>query len=156
MPRSGHPDRRGFTLAELAVVVMVVGILAGLTLPNLRYAMLKADAAHIVADAHTISLAAYDYLSENGTFPGSAGYGMVPAQLVDHLPENYEFDYKDAVTYAWFSFTLPSPDNFWQSRNIGILAINYTARPELADAMRAHLGPDKGWSTNLFYFIYAG
>lgn len=149
-------DRAGFTLAELAVVVMVVGILAGLALPNLRYALLKADAAHIVSDAHTISLAAYDYIADNGTFPGSAGYGMVPPQLADHLPENFEFNYKEDVTYAWFSFTLPNTNNFWQSRSIGILVINYSARPELAQAMRAHLGPDKSWSSTMFYFIYGG
>lgn len=149
-------DRAGFTLAELAIVVMVVGILAGLALPNLRDAMFKADAAHIVSDAHTISLAAYDYLSENGRFPSSSGYGTVPAQLVPHLPENYEFNYKDAVLYAWFSFTLPNANNFWQSRNIGILVINYSARRDLADAMKGHMGPDKSWSSTMFYFIYAG
>ena len=107
-PMTLGSDRRGFTMAEVAIVVMVVGILAGITLPNLRYAMLKADAAHIVSDAHTISLAAYEQLSETGSFPSSGAYGVVPSQMEDYLPENYEFRYRGDVLYAWFSFTLPS------------------------------------------------
>ena len=149
-------DRKGFTLIEIAIVVMVVGILAGITIPNMRNALLKADAVHIVSDAHTISLAAYDYLSDNGRFPSSSGYGTVPAQLVDHLPEGYQFNYRDDVLYAWFSFTLPSPDNVWGSRNIGILVINYAARTDLADPMKSHMGADRYWSNTMFYFLYAG
>jgi len=149
-------DRRGFTLAELAVVVMIVGILAGVALPNLRSALFKAEASHIVSDAHTISLAAYDYLSDNGRFPGSGGFGTVPAQMEPHLPDGYEFTYRGGVQYAWFSFTLPNANNIWQSRNIGILMINYSTRLDLADAMKAHMGPDKSWSPTMFYFIYAG
>ena len=149
-------DKRGFTLAELAVVVMIVGILSGVALPNLRYAMLKGDAAHIVSDAHTISLAAYAYLGDNGRFPSSSGYGMVPPQMANYLPENYEFGYRGDVTYAWFTFTLPNANNYWQSRNIGLLLINYSTRPDLADPMKAHMGPDKAWGPTMFYFIYAG
>ena len=149
-------DRRGFTLIEIAIVVMVVGILAGITIPNMRAALLKADAAHIVSDAHTVSLAAYDYLSENGRFPSSSGYGTVPAQLVDILPEGYEFNYRDDVLYAWFSFSLPDTNNIWGSRNLGLLVINYAARPDLSDPMKSHMGADKFWSSTMFYFLYAG
>ena len=42
------------------------------------------------------------------------------------------------------------------SRNVGFLAINYSARTDLADPMKAHLGSDTAWSSTMFYFIYWG
>ncbi len=76
--------------------------------------------------------------------------------MAEFLPENYEFNYRGDVQYAWFSFTLPGGFLWWGSRSIGYLVINYSARPELADAMRAHLGTDTVWSPTMFYFIYWG
>ncbi|MFQ5535974.1 MAG: type II secretion system protein [Gemmatimonadota bacterium] len=149
------PSCAGFSLAELAVAVMIVGILAGLALPNLRQALLRAEAARITSDAHTISMAAYDYLSDNGTFPPGAGYGAVPAALAPYLPENFSFTYR-GVQYMWFSFNLPNANNFWKTRNLGILIVNYSNRRDLATAMRAHMGPDAFWSPTMFYFVYRG
>lgn len=153
--RHAQRDRRGFTLAELAVTVMVVGILAGLALPNVRYAILKADAAHIVSDAHTVQLAAYEYLYDNGSFPSFSGYGIAPPGLEPYLPDGFSFMYK-GVQYAWWSFTFPTANNFWKSRNIGIFLINYQSRLDLADPMKSHTGPDAYWNPTLFYFIYPG
>ena len=153
--RPGGTAKGGFTLAELAVTVMVVGILAGLALPNLRYALLKAEASRLVSEGHTVRLAAFDYLGDNGRFPPSSGYGSVPAALEPYLPENYTFTFNN-VTFAWFSLTLPNANNVWQSRNLGILMINYASRPDLAEPMQAHRGPDAYWSPTLFYYLIPG
>lgn len=101
-------------------------------------------------------MAAYDYLSENGRFPSSSGYGSVPAQMVSHLPDSYDFNYRDDVLYAWFSFTLPNANNIWDSRNIGIFVINYAARTDLSAPMKSHMRADRYWRSTLFYFLYAG
>ena len=151
-----HADRAGFTLAELAATVLIVGILAALVIPNVRGATLKADAASIVADAHNVSLAAHDYLNENGRFPMSSGYGMVPAQLAPYLPANYQFNYQGDVLYAWFSFSFPNTENFWQTRSLGLLVVNYATRPELAEVMRSHQSPSTSWGPSIFIFIYPG
>lgn len=131
------------------MVVMIVGILAGLVMPNLHEALMKAQAAHIASDAHTISLAAYDYLSDNGAFPSSQ------SALTSRLPEGFRFSYK-GVTYMWFAFTLPNTNNSWRSRNIGLLLISYPGRSDLQQAMKALQGPDSYWSPTLFYYIYPG
>lgn len=141
--------RSGFTLVELAVTVMIVGILAGLALPNLRQALLKADAAHLIADAHTVSLAAYEYLNDNGSFPVSS------VQLATYLPDGFELSYKN-VSYTWFGITLPNANNTWHSRNLGILMLNYSTRPEMAGPMKSFQGGDAYWSASYFYFIWAG
>ena len=83
--RRGH-RRSGFTLVELSVVVMIVGILASVAVPAIQYGILKADGAQLVGDAHTVSLATYEYIPENGRFPNSVPSGTVPPQLAWLLP----------------------------------------------------------------------
>jgi len=147
--------RGGFTLIEVAVVVMVVGILAGIAIPSLRDATLRAEATSLVSEARTISQAAYAYLTEHGTFPPSS-FGGPPAELEPYLPDNFDFSYEGGVTYSWFTLTLPNDDNVWQSRNLGLFMINYSSRPELAQAMQAHTGTYGYWGPSVFYFIYPG
>lgn len=149
--RSGR-DRRGFSLAELAVTVMIVGILAGVAVPNLHHALLKAEAARLVGEARTVRLAALDHLADNGSFPPSSGTGTVPSALAPYLPENYTFTF-NGVRFGWFSMTLPMGVELWGSRHIGILLIDYSARRDLAQPMRAHAGPEAYWSATMFYFI---
>jgi type II secretory pathway pseudopilin PulG len=92
---------------------MIVGIVAGIALPNLRSTLAAADAAHIVSDVSTVRLAAYQYLSETGVFPTGGSWGVVPPQMALHLADGFEFEYKTAQ-YAWISLTLPNSNNFWE------------------------------------------
>lgn len=148
-------DRSGFSLAELAVTVMIVGILAGVALPNLRRALLDAEAGRIVTDARTVSLAAYEYLADNGAFPASGAYGSVPAQLEPYLPDNFAFE-QNNVRYGWISLTLPNSNNSWQTRTLGLFVIDYSNRQDLATPMQRHMGGERYWSSSMFYFLYTG
>ena len=134
---------------------MIVSILAGIALPNLRGTLSDADAAHIVADVSTVRLAAYQYLSENGVFPAGAGFGTVPTQLAPHLADGFKFQYKN-VQYAWISFTLPDANNFWGTRTLGVLVILYSGQPLLADAMKSHMGADALWNPSNMFFLFRG
>ncbi len=153
--REGEARRRGFTLIELLVVILMLGILAGIALPSFRSALFKADAAHIVSDAHTVSLAASEFLSDNGHFPGMGSYGSIPAELVGYLPENFEFGHKDAQ-YLWLGISYPNANNAWRAKNLGLFVVYYPGNPELAEALKAHRGTDRYWSQTLFYIIYRG
>jgi prepilin-type N-terminal cleavage/methylation domain-containing protein len=147
--------RSGFTLVELAVVVMIVGILAGVAVPAVKYAILKADASHMAADGHTVQLAAYAYLAENGRFPPSGGYGVAPPALATYLPDGFSFTYKGA-NYAWFTFNYPDTNNWWKTRTLGLFVVNYAQVPQFAEPMYAFLRPDAYWSSSYFYFLYRG
>ena len=147
--------RDGFTLVELAIAVMIIGILASVAAPAIQYAILKADATRLVGDAHTVSLATYEYLAANGRFPSTGALGTIPPELAGVLPDNFPFTYKD-VQYRWYSFSFPDTNNFWQTRTLGILLFDYSQRLEMGDPMYSYYGPDAFWSSNIFYFLYRG
>ncbi|HEX9886563.1 MAG TPA: prepilin-type N-terminal cleavage/methylation domain-containing protein [Longimicrobiales bacterium] len=148
-------DRQGFTLAELMVVVFIVGIVAGLVIPNVRKALFRADAAHIMGDVYTIRDAAHRALTETGRFPGAGGVGTVPADMESALPDGFEFQYK-GVRYMWMSITLPSNIKIWGSSDLGLLWVMYPGMTELAEAMESHAGAEALWSPTQMIFIMPG
>ena len=85
--------RDGFTLIELVIVASIMSILGGLALPNLKAAVIKADAARIIADVRTVDLAARQFVEENGSLPRNSRWGSAPVDLVPYLGE-MTFEYK--------------------------------------------------------------
>lgn len=92
--------RRGFTLIEMMVVVVVLGVLVNIAVPVYRDIRIRADAATVVADFTTIRLAAYDQFTSSGLYPGHSGWTVVPAAFQSSLPGAFEFEYKTA-RYRW-------------------------------------------------------
>lgn len=66
--------RRGFTLVELLVVIVIIAALAGLTAPMVIRQRKKADQTEAVNNARQIGLAMLDFENEYGSFP-EAGLG---------------------------------------------------------------------------------
>jgi prepilin-type N-terminal cleavage/methylation domain-containing protein len=66
--------RRGFTLVELLVVIVIIAALAGLTAPMVIKQRKKADQTEAVNNAKQIGLAMFEFENEYGSFPqGSLG-----------------------------------------------------------------------------------
>jgi len=88
-------NRRGFTFAELLVVMLVIAILAGMMI--MRYIELKHRAltAQATADMENVRLAAFTKFYDTGQWPSGAGPGVVPAELVPYLGAGFSFNRRD-------------------------------------------------------------
>jgi len=96
--RSGW--RAGFTMVELLTVMALIGILVGIAVPHYQGLKKRAFAASIFADVHAIRVAAMSYYTESGKFPAEAPDGQVPPEIVNHLPNGFEFS-RPEYDYDW-------------------------------------------------------
>jgi len=64
--------KRGFSLIEITVVVLVLGILAALVIPAVDRVLIKARDARRKADLMSIQLALESYFDDNGYYPQSS------------------------------------------------------------------------------------
>ena len=87
----------GFTLIELLTVMMVISILAGIALPRLRGAIVKAEAADVLGDMNVIKVAVHTYQSDHNRWPSDRGRGVIPPELVEYLPAGFTFVKDDYV-----------------------------------------------------------
>jgi prepilin-type N-terminal cleavage/methylation domain-containing protein len=76
---------KGFTLIELMVVVVIIGILAAIAIPNFIRMQNRAKEANVKAVAHTLQLAIEDFKTspdQDGLKPLSVG------DILPYLPTN--------------------------------------------------------------------
>ncbi|MCX5800215.1 MAG: type II secretion system protein [Candidatus Eisenbacteria bacterium] len=76
----------GFSMVELMIVMVVIGILAAIAIPNYALMTSRAKESSVKESAHTVQLAAELYALENRGTYSDADEGSIVANIIPLLP----------------------------------------------------------------------
>lgn len=137
--------RDGFTLVELLVVVVIVGLLAGLAQPRFDRVLLKARAAQAVSELKVIDVAVRQYQAQHHQWPPDKNRGIIPPGLDEFLPEGTTFQTEHYVIDY----------DMWDDQPQGLVGLTIiTTNEELGQAMLELLGERNTWTNGKDKFTW--
>ena len=92
---------RAFTLVEIMVVVVIIGLLAAMGLPALRRVTLRSKASAVQNDLRTFSTAFITFNLQNGHWPANGAPREIPAEIGNALTNNFTLKSPIGGYYKW-------------------------------------------------------
>ena len=98
--RRAHRNR-AFTLVEIMVVVVIIGLLAAMSLPAYRRITMRSKTAALVSDLRSYSTAFITYNLQNGKWPASGSPQEIPPEMAGALPVRFSVKSPIGGVYKW-------------------------------------------------------
>jgi general secretion pathway protein G len=88
--RAARQNQDGFTLVELLIVIVILGILAGIVVFAVNGITDRGEASACKADVKTVQVASEAYYAKNGSFAGDMP-ALVTANLLQSVPNSNKY-----------------------------------------------------------------
>jgi prepilin-type N-terminal cleavage/methylation domain-containing protein len=95
------PRRRAFTLVEIMIVVLIIGLLAAIAVAVFDQARRRSLATRYANDFNKFEAAFQQYTLEHGGWPPASAGGTMPTGMSGLLPERFVQSSAMGGLYSW-------------------------------------------------------
>ncbi len=115
---------QGFSLIELMIVVVIIGILAAIAIPNYISMQDRAKEGSVRANAHSVQLAVEDFaVQNNGTYPADNAAILASMFPGGSFPKNPFTGANDAIIDATAGWVAGNEGMVGYLNNLGLYTI---------------------------------
>jgi prepilin-type N-terminal cleavage/methylation domain-containing protein len=120
-------ESAGFTLVEIMIAVVIIGLLAALAIPAFQKVQQAAQNSRFISDLRTFAQGFETYSMKNGAWPPNAGTGVVPTGMSGEIKDAAWTTTKNSIGGRWN----------WDLNNFGGVAVISVVNATVSDAQMA-------------------